>query len=121
VKAKDNLGCTPLYNAADGGHFDVVKALIDDRAIFDAKMDLGYMPLALAGLTALGAWFRGFDNYGIVKELIDRRADLNAKNSKRRTPLLKAACNKDLAIIRIFLEKWQILIYEIKKGKHHCI
>jgi ankyrin repeat protein len=60
------------------------------------------MPLDLA---AFGARFRGFDNYGIVKELIDMRADVNAKNSKGRTPLLKGACNEDLAIIRIFLEK----------------
>jgi hypothetical protein len=32
------------------------------------------MPLALVALSALRAGFRGFDNYGIVKELIDRRA-----------------------------------------------
>jgi ankyrin repeat protein len=60
------------------------------------------MPLAL---TAFGAEFRDFDNYGIVKEFIDRRADFNGKNSRGRMPLLKAACNGDLTIIRILLEK----------------
>jgi ankyrin repeat protein len=39
VNAKDNLGYTPLHNAAEGGRFDVVKALIDGRAIVDAKTD----------------------------------------------------------------------------------
>jgi ankyrin repeat protein len=117
-ETKDNLGYTRLHNAAEGRRFDVVKALIDDRAIADTKTDWCYMPLALA---ALGARFRGFDNYGIVKELIDRRADLNAKNSRGRTRLLKAAYNDDLAVIRILLEKWQIMICEIKKAKYHWI
>jgi ankyrin repeat protein len=76
------------------------------------------MPLALA---ALGAGFRDFDNYGIIKEFIDRRADVNAKNSRGRMPLLKAACNGDLVIIRILHEKWQILICEIKKAKRQWI
>jgi hypothetical protein len=39
VKAKDNLGYMRLHNAADCGRFDVVKALIDGRAIVDAKTD----------------------------------------------------------------------------------
>jgi hypothetical protein len=34
---------------------------------------------AFGAFGALGARFRGFDNYGVVKELIDRRADVNAK------------------------------------------
>jgi hypothetical protein len=37
------------------------------------------MPLALSALSALAAGFRGFDNYDVVKELIDRRAEVNAK------------------------------------------
>jgi hypothetical protein len=76
------------------------------------------MPLALA---ALRARFRGFDNYGIIKELINRRAYLKAKNSRGKMALLKTACNGDLAIIRILHEKWQILICEIKKAKCHWI
>jgi hypothetical protein len=36
VNAKDNLGYMSLHNAIEGWHFDVVKALIDDRAIVDA-------------------------------------------------------------------------------------
>jgi ankyrin repeat protein len=79
------------------------------------------MSLALAAFAALGAGFRCFDNYGVVKGLIDRRADVNAKNSKGRTLLLKAACNEDLAIIRILHEKEQIFICEIKKAKRHWI
>jgi hypothetical protein len=35
--------------------------------------------VALAALSGFGAGFRGFDNYGIVKELIDMRADFDAK------------------------------------------
>jgi ankyrin repeat protein len=86
VNAKDNLSYMPLHNAADGGRFDVVKALINGRAIVDAKTDWSSMPLALA---ALEAGFRGFDNYDIVKELIDRRADLNAKIVKEERRCLR--------------------------------
>jgi hypothetical protein len=39
VNAKDNLSYMPLHNAAEGWHFDVVKALIYGGTIVDEKTD----------------------------------------------------------------------------------
>ena len=45
VNAKDILGCTPLFNAAFGGHKEIAELLIDAGADVNAKDEGGDTPL----------------------------------------------------------------------------
>ncbi|XP_026387906.1 26S proteasome non-ATPase regulatory subunit 10-like [Papaver somniferum] len=48
VDTKDGEGCTPLYNASRGGHFDMVIYLLEKGADPDASTDTNLTPLHYA-------------------------------------------------------------------------
>jgi hypothetical protein len=80
VDSKEQVGKTPLYEAVQKGHTDVVQALLDrGAAVNDAVKNLGHWsPLHTAA--------RG-GHLETVKVLLAHGADVNAKGRDGRTPL----------------------------------
>jgi hypothetical protein len=72
---------TPLYVAAQNGHFGVCRALLDGGAQADSRRDTGATPLFIATQN---------NHYGIASLLLDRGADVAARNSQDCTPLVLA-------------------------------
>jgi ankyrin repeat protein len=82
LEAKDNSGRTTLHSAAEGGHLECIKYLIDKGADIEAKDYGGGTPLHSA---AEGGHLE------CLKYLIGKGADLEAKDSAGKTPLHSAA------------------------------
>lgn len=70
----------PLHRASSRNKLDIIKFLIQNGANVNAKMigDLGFTPLHVASV---------YDCYEATMELINARADVNAKDSLGKTPL----------------------------------
>ncbi|GAW02297.1 26s proteasome non-atpase regulatory subunit 10 [Lentinula edodes] len=83
VNAVDVDERTPLHWAASSGDLDIARYLIDQKAEVD-KVD---------GSVSAG-------NDSVVEELIGAGADVNRKNSKGITPLVKIAFKRKLLISR---------------------
>ncbi|MBU0633258.1 ankyrin repeat domain-containing protein [bacterium] len=93
VNVLDDKGFSPLHYAADNNRLDIVKYLVENGALIDAK--------ASTGTTALIFTSDGKEpaNLDIVKYLLIKGADINAKENSGHTPLSAAlyAKNKDTA------------------------
>lgn len=77
-------GLTPLHDAAYSGHEKAIKILIDNGAEVNTKT-------LIEGNTALHrAVFCGENAMSVCKLLIERGADVNARNSDGSTPLQQA-------------------------------
>ena len=63
---------TPLHRAADNGHIEVVRILLDHGAYINAQDALGCTPLHLATMK---------DDAEIVELLLDKGADVNVKDN----------------------------------------
>ena len=79
IEAKNNVGNTPLIEAASIGDIDSLKALLNRGADIEAKNNDGNTSLIEA------------KTVDILKVLIDRGADIEAKNNDGNTPLVEAA------------------------------
>ncbi len=94
VNVSDIHGCTPLFNAAYYGNFEIVQILINNKA----DLDFGKYgtPLIIAA------------NWGyteIVKLLIKSGADLNKKESiESHTALMEAAKNGHKKIVQLLID-----------------
>ena len=80
VNAKDSYqnGATPLYLAAENGHFQIVKILIENGAEINTQTNNGVTPLYQAAKNGFGE---------IVQLLIENGADINMKNKNDETAL----------------------------------
>jgi cytohesin len=78
VNAKDDIGKTPLHQAAREGHKEIAELLIEKGADVNAKGWKGLTPLHFA--TSRG-------HKEIAELLIAKSANVNAKNDFGRTPL----------------------------------
>ena len=74
--------CTPLMEAASGGHVDIVKLLITQGADVNAQSSAGNTPLHYA---ACGGYT------DVVKVLIEATANVEEHNENGHTPLMEAA------------------------------
>lgn len=73
---------TALTEAAEQGHLDIVKFLLENGAFVDAR--------DLYGRTILSATCHGFQssNADVLRHLIENKADINAKDYRGYTPLM---------------------------------
>ncbi len=132
VNTKNNYGVTALIFASSMGHTDIVKLLIEKGAEVNAKTTDSYTALIWAsknGHTDIVGLLKqagvvntiadiafvdlneklveasGKGNVGIVKTLIDKGADVNAKESKYGlTALILASCEGYTDTIKLLIE-----------------
>ena len=88
-------GETCLMIAANDGHLDICRLLIDKGAHLEAKDINGWTPLILA------SWEGHIE---IVRLLCDRGADVKARNQDGRRPLHYAARYGHISIVKEFIE-----------------
>jgi ankyrin repeat protein len=100
VNVKDDYGATPLHYAAKGNFPEVVKYLLEMGADVHAKDDMGKTPLhyVVEGSDIYEATKPDEDpspeerrRIEIMRLLIERGANVNAKDHEGRTPLHYAA------------------------------
>ena len=95
VDAKTDYGFTPLILAAQNGHLEVVKYLLEKSAAVDAKSNDGVTPLIVAAQNGY---------LEVVKHLLDKGATVDAKSNDGFTPLLFAAQNGHLEVVKLLLD-----------------
>ncbi len=81
LKAKYSKRGTALMLAAAGGHFDIVKLLLENGAKVNAETSTGWTALMLASRNG---------RHDTVEILIERGANVNAKDRQGRTALSHA-------------------------------
>ncbi|KAK8016092.1 NB-ARC and ankyrin domain protein [Apiospora rasikravindrae] len=95
-RSKDKMGLPPLLYAADKGHVDIAKLLIERGADVDAAGSSGWTPLTLA-------LDRG--HIDMARLLIERGADVNTTGSSGRTPLTRALDGGHADVARLLIER----------------
>ena len=122
---KELPGGTALHEAAKGGHKEVVTLLLQHGAEIDARTLLKETSLHLAAkeghaqvirlLIAAGASLTAIDDWGLqplhlaargrrkgcVEALLGNKADIEAKTTGRKTPLL---CAREIEVIKCLLQ-----------------
>ncbi|KAI3837561.1 hypothetical protein MKX03_033584, partial [Papaver bracteatum] len=128
VDTKDGEGCTPLYNASRGGHFDTVIYLLEKGANPDASTDTNLTPLHYAAksgdtkvitvLLSKGVRLDVVNSFGTslqfavtlghrdaVKVLLDQGASPNYDNNEGvLRPLLSAVYTKSWECMELLLQ-----------------
>lgn len=107
-------GATALMDAAEKGHVDVVKILLDEMgADVKARDNMGRNALIRA--------LRNADDSkveAITRLLLDRGADVNVRGEKGKTPLILAVEKKHIGLVKMLLEQEDIEIDETdREGK----
>ncbi|CAG5121213.1 unnamed protein product [Candidula unifasciata] len=87
--------CTPLMEAASGGHVDIVRLLLLHHADINAQSSAGNTPLHYG---ACG----GFKD--VVLELVMNGANVEIHNENGHTPLMEAASAGHVEVAKILLE-----------------
>jgi len=129
VEAKGVYGRTCLPTAANNGHLDICRLLINKGALLEAKDSEGFTSLHLAadrGLVNIcrllideGAQLDEKTNYGstplhyvsyeghveIVRLLCDRGANIEAQDEEGLRPLHDAASNGHISVVKELIEE----------------
>ncbi len=133
VNVKDMHGSTPLSVAAQEGHVEVVKLLLEKGAAIDAKTNYRRAPastaafytnpatvkvLAVKGtVEAIGATplyiAAGEGRLAVVELLLDKGAAIEAKAEDGCTPLSTAAFNGHVDVVKLLLDRGAAV-----EGKH---
>uniref|UniRef100_A0A4W3KB52 Ankyrin repeat and sterile alpha motif domain containing 1A n=1 Tax=Callorhinchus milii TaxID=7868 RepID=A0A4W3KB52_CALMI len=107
MNAKNNDNETALHCAAQYGHSDVVKVLLEELTDPTMRNNKFETPLDLAA------------HYGrleVVKMLLNAHPNLLSCNTKKHTPLHLAARNGQKAVVQILLESGMDINYQTEKG-----
>ncbi len=107
MHAKDQYGNTALTLAAEGGHTDVVRLLIEKGAAVDAKAKSGHTALTLA--------VEG-GHTDVVRLLIEKGAAVDAKAKSGHTALTLAVEGGHTDVVRLLIEKGAAVDAKAKSG-----
>ena len=106
VAAKDDKGRTPLHRAAQNGRVELVRLLLEHNADLNATAlsnDCS-TPLHILAEDGSGAFRFPGDSHEAVNILLDRGANVAAKDDEGRTPLHGAAQSGSVELVRLLLE-----------------
>ncbi|XP_068161846.1 ankyrin repeat and SAM domain-containing protein 1A [Antennarius striatus] len=107
INAKNNDNETPLHCAAQYGHSEVVRLLLEELTDPTMRNNRFETPLDLAAL---------YGRLGVVKLLLRAHPNLLSCNTKKHTPLHLASRNGHLAVVEVLLQAGMDINYETEKG-----
>ncbi|XP_066559623.1 ankyrin repeat and SAM domain-containing protein 1A isoform X3 [Amia ocellicauda] len=107
INAKNNDNETALHCAAQYGHSEVVRLLLEELTDPTMRNNKFETPLDLAAL---------YGRLEVVKLLLNAHPNLLSCNTKKHTPLHLAARNGHLPVVEVLLDAGMIINYETEKG-----
>uniref|UniRef100_A0A8C7MY81 Ankyrin repeat and sterile alpha motif domain containing 1A n=1 Tax=Oncorhynchus kisutch TaxID=8019 RepID=A0A8C7MY81_ONCKI len=107
INAKNNDNETPLHCAAQYGHTQVVRLLLEELTDPTMRNNKFETPLDLAAL---------YGRLEVVKLLLTAHPNLLSCNTKKHTPLHLASRNGHLAVVEVLLDAGMDINYETEKG-----
>ncbi|XP_054032472.1 ankyrin repeat and SAM domain-containing protein 1A isoform X1 [Dryobates pubescens] len=107
INAKNNDNETALHCAAQYGHTEVVKVLLEELTDPTMRNNKFETPLDLAAL---------YGRLEVVKLLLNAHPNLLSCNTKKHTPLHLAARNGHKAVVQVLLEAGMDSNYQTEKG-----
>ncbi|KAL1021060.1 hypothetical protein UPYG_G00008170 [Umbra pygmaea] len=107
INAKNNDNETPLHCAAQYGHTQVVRLLLEELTDPTMRNNRFESPLDLAAL---------YGRLEVVKLLLTAHPNLLSCNTKKHTPLHLASRNGHLAVVQVLLDAGMDINYETEKG-----
>ncbi|XP_041860025.1 ankyrin repeat and SAM domain-containing protein 1A-like isoform X1 [Melanotaenia boesemani] len=107
INAKNNDNETPLHCAAQYGHSQVVRLLLEELTDPTMRNNKFETPLDLAAL---------YGRLEVVKLLINAHPNLLSCNTKKHTPLHLASRNGHLSVVEVLLDARMDINYETEKG-----
>ncbi|KAM3871902.1 ankyrin repeat and SAM domain-containing protein 1A [Diretmus argenteus] len=107
INAKNNDNETPLHCAAQYGHSQVVRLLLEELTDPTMRNNKFETPLDLAAL---------YGRLEVVKLLLSAHPNLLSCNTKKHTPLHLASRNGHLSVVEVLLFAGMDINYETEKG-----
>ncbi|KAM9342131.1 ankyrin repeat and SAM domain-containing protein 1A isoform 3-T3 [Pholidichthys leucotaenia] len=107
INAKNNDNETPLHCAAQYGHTQVVRLLLEELTDPTMRNNKFETPLDLAAL---------YGRLEVVKLLLSAHPNLLGCNTKKHTPLHLASRNGHLQVVEVLLDAGMDINYETEKG-----
>ncbi|XP_067383881.1 ankyrin repeat and SAM domain-containing protein 1A-like isoform X4 [Channa argus] len=107
INSKNNDNETPLHCAAQYGHTQVVRLLLEELTDPTMRNNKFETPLDLAAL---------YGRLEVVKLLLSAHPNLLSCNTKKHTPLHLASRNGHLPVVEVLLEAGMDINYETEKG-----
>ncbi|XP_034152026.1 ankyrin repeat and SAM domain-containing protein 1A isoform X4 [Esox lucius] len=107
MNAKNNDNETPLHCAAQYGHSEVVRLLLEELTDPTMRNNRFESPLDLAAL---------YGRLEVVKLLLTAHPNLLSCNTKKHTPLHLASRNGHLPVVEVLLDAGMDINYETEKG-----
>ncbi len=87
---------TPLHVAAEFGHTDVIRLLLEHKADINSRTAMGFTPLHFAAMSGHSA---------AARLLIEKGCKLNEKNDFNITPIFLAASKGHIEIVELLANK----------------
>uniref|UniRef100_A0A3B3ZL56 Uncharacterized protein n=1 Tax=Periophthalmus magnuspinnatus TaxID=409849 RepID=A0A3B3ZL56_9GOBI len=107
INAKNNDNETPLHCAAQYGHTQVVRLLLEELTDPTMRNNKFETPLDLAAL---------YGRLEVVRLLLSAHPNLLSCNTKKHTPLHLASRNGHLPVVEVLLDAGMDINYETEKG-----